>query len=153
MKTENIAQAPSTETDPGVQVPDPRHALVDCQLIAPYKELAWMPIGREEEGVAAASVQHSQALRTPENQHLTSFIKIGSNAIKGLTNSADNTMVYVVMKGELTAVLNGSQYVLTRGDTICIPPQNIYDFINMSQEEAELFSFQYRCPPKPTRGV
>ena len=125
----------------------PRQVEVEC--VAPYSEAAWIPIGREQEGVAAASVQYSQGLRPPG--HVTSFIRIGGGASKGITNSADNAMVFVVMRGEVTVTLNSTQFVATRGDTIYIPPHNTFNMINMGRDEAELFNFQYRSEPK--RGV
>ena len=116
------------------------------QCLAPYKKAVWEPIGREQEGVEAASVQYSQGLNPPS--HVAAFIRISSQASKGLTNSAANAMVFVVMRGEVTVVLNSSQFMATRGDTVYIPPHNSYNILNMGQEEAELFKFKYRNKPK-----
>ena len=146
IKAEDIIQAPST-APAHVTSSGPRQVQVQC--IAPYKEASWIPIGREQEGVAAASVTYSQGLRPPG--HLTAFIRIASQASKGLTKSADNAVVYVVMRGEVTVVLNSSQFIATRGDTVYIPPHNSYDLLNMGRDEAELFNFQYRSEPR--RGV
>ena len=115
----------------------PRQVEVEC--VAPYKEATWIPIGREE---PEASVQYSQGLRPPG--HLTSFIRIESQASKGITNSADNAMVFVVMRGELTVTLNSSNFMATRGDTVYIPPHNNYNLLNTGSDEAELFNFQYK---------
>ena len=69
-----------------------------------YKEATWIPIGREQEGVEAAnSVTYSQGLRPPG--HVTSFIKIESQASKGIADSAENATVFVVMRGEVTVVI------------------------------------------------
>ena len=141
IKAEDIAQAPSTASS------GPRQVQVQC--IAPYKEASWIPIGREQEGAAANSVQYSQGLRPPG--HVTAFIRIASQASKGITNSADNAMVYVVMRGEVTVVINSSQFTATRGDTVYIPPHNTYNILNMGRDEAELFNFQYRSELK--RGL
>ena len=140
IKAEDIAPSPVTSSGP-------RQVQVQC--IAPYKEAAWIPIGREQEGAAANSVQYSQGLRPPG--HVTAFIKIASQASKGITNSADNAMVYVVMRGEVTVVINSSQFTATRGDTVYIPPHNTYNILNMGRDEAELFNFQYRSELK--RGL
>ena len=121
-----------TESRPG-----PRQVEVEC--VAPYKEATWIPIGREQ---PVASVQYSQGLRPPG--HLTSFIRIGSQASKGITNSADNAMVFVVMRGELTVTLNSSSFMATRGDTVYIPPHNNFNLLNTGSDEAELFNFQYK---------
>ena len=142
IKAENFAQAPGTVASSG-----PRQVQVQC--VAPYKEAAWIPIGREQEGVTPASVMYSQGLRPPG--HLTSFLRIASKASKGVSDSAENAMVFVVMRGEVTVVLNSSQFMATRADTIYIPPHNTYNLLNMGREEAELFNFQYRSEPK--RGV
>ena len=119
----------------------PRQVEVEC--VAPYKEATWIPIGREQ---PVSSVQYSQGLRPPG--HLTSFIRIGSQASKGITNSADNAMVFVVMKGEVTVTLNSSKFMANRGDTIYIPPHNNYNLLNTGSDEAELFNFQYRLELK-----
>ena len=119
----------------------PRQVEVEC--VAPYKEATWIPIGREQ---PVSSVQYSQGLRPPG--HLTSFIRIGSQASKGITNSADNAMVFVVMRGEVTVTLNSSNVMATRGDTIYIPPHNNYNILNTGSDEAELFNFQYRLELK-----
>ena len=145
IKAEDIVRA-SSSTVP-VTRSGPRQVQVQC--IAPYKEAAWIPIGREQEGAAANSVQYSQGLRPPG--HVTAFIKIASQASKGITNSADNAMVFVVMRGEVTVVLNSSQFTATRGDTVYIPPHNTYNILNMGRDEAELFNFQYRSELK--RGL
>ena len=133
IKAENLAQAPGSVNSSG-----PRQVRVQC--VAPYKEAAWIPIGREQEGVAPNSVQYSQGLRPPG--HLTSFLRIASKASKGVTDSADNAMVFVVMRGEVTVVLNTSQFMATRGDTIHIPPHNTYNLLNSGRDEAELFIVQ-----------
>ena len=146
IKAEDIFQAPSTALA-HVTSSGPRQVQVQC--IAPYKEASWIPIGREQEGAAANSVQYSQGLRPPG--HVTAFIKIASQASKGITNSADNAMVYVVIRGEVTVVINSSQFMATRGDTVYIPPHNTYNILNMGRDEAELFNFQYRCELK--RGL
>ena len=107
-----------------------------------YKEATWIPIGREQEGVEAAnSVTYSQGLRPPG--HVTSFIKIESQASKGIADSAENATVFVVMRGEVTVVINSSQFMATRGDIVYVPPDNTFDIINTGQDEAELFNFQY----------
>ena len=123
----------------------PRQVEVEC--VAPYKEATWIPIGREQ---PVASVQYSQGLRPPG--HLTSFISIGSQASKGITNSADNAMVFVVMRGELTVTLNSTKFMVTRGDTIYIPPHNNYNLLNTGSDEAELFNFQYKWE-QPKKGL
>ena len=122
------------------EVTAPRQVQVKC--VAPYKEATWMPIGREEEGMAAASVQYSQGLRPPG--HLTSFIRLAGQASKGITYTKDNAMMFVVMAGKVTVTLNTQQFVAARGDTFYIPPHNTYNLLNMGREEAELFNFQYR---------
>ena len=141
---EDIARSPGEQTSEVERskpaLATPRQVQVEC--VAPYKEAAWMPIGREEEGVAAASVQYSQGLRPPG--HLTSFIRLAGHVSKGITYTQDNSMVFVVMAGKVTVMLNTQQFVAARGDTFYIPPYNTYNILNMGREEAELFNFQYR---------
>ena len=96
----------------------------------------WVSIGKEHK----RSVKYCRGLRTPG--HLTSFLKIASGTSKGNTDSAGNSTVFLVMRGEVTVVLNGLQFMTTRGDTIYIPPQNTYNLLNSGRDEAELFSVQ-----------
>ena len=141
MEADNItptqSTAPTAVTSSGGEVSGPRQV----QYVAPYKESTWIPIGRENEGVAANGVQYSQGLRLPG--HLTSFIKIMSKATKGITNSADNIMVFSVMRGEVLVVINSLQFMATRGDTVFIPAHNSFNMINDGPNEAELFNFQF----------
>ena len=147
MKSEKKIKAEDIAPSSVVTSSGPRQVQVQC--IAPYKEAVWIPIGREQEGAAPDSVTYSQGLRPPG--HVTAFIRISSQASKGITNSADNAMVFVVMRGEVTVVLNSSQFTATRGDTVYIPPHNTYNILNMGRDEAELFNFQYRSELK--RGL
>ena len=142
MKAEPRPPAPEL---PPIEMLGPRQVQEVGVAVASYNEAAWIPMGREEEGVTPTSVQYSQGLRLWD--HVTSFFRIGSQASKGITNTADNAMVFVVMMGEVTVVLNTSQFTANRGDTIYIPPHSTYNLLNMGPDEAELFNFQYRILP------
>ena len=115
---------------------------VEVQCVAPYSENNWLNIGRASEGVAADKVQYCQALRPPA--HLASFVKLQAQSTKGITDTANNTLVFVVMQGEVTVVINASQFVASRGDTFYVPPNNTYNLLNMSHSLAELFLVQYK---------
>ena len=71
---------------------------VDC--LAPYDELCWTNIGKEEDGMKPQDVQYAQALRPPH--HLASSLKLAKNSSKGISATNQNTIVFVVMKGEVT---------------------------------------------------
>ena len=50
-----------------------------------------------------------------------------------------NTIVFVVMQGEVTAVLNTSHFVVSREDSFIVPPLSAYNIVDMKAREAELF--------------
>ena len=104
--------------------------------MAHYKEAAWISTGRGQGGVPAPmpSVQYSQGIRPPG--HMAAFFRIRGQASHGITNTADNTMVFVVM-----GLLNCLQFMTTRGDNIYIPTNSIYDLVKMGRVQAELFNF------------
>ena len=77
-----------------------------------------------------------------------------------------NTMVFVVLEGEITVILHTTQFNAKKGDSFYIPPkvttgskldsdftfriyfQNYYNLINQKAREAELslIQFQYDGP-------
>ena len=71
------------------------------------------------------------------------FFDLAGNSTKGISATDKNTMLFVVMQGEVTVVLNTSQFVVGRGDSFIVPPHNIYNILNMNAWEAELF-VQYK---------
>ena len=119
---------------------------VDVQCVAPYRDNSWQNIGRGSEGVAADSVQYCQVLRPPA--HLASFVKLAGQSTKGITDTDTNTLVFVVTKGEVTVMINSSQFVASQGDTFYVPAHNTYNLLNMGQNIAELFVVQYRSEVK-----
>ena len=64
------------------------------------------------------SVHYSQGLHPPG--HVAAFFRIRGQASKGLTNSADRTMVFVMIRGEITVMIHSLQFMATRGDIIKI---------------------------------
>ena len=119
---------------------------VDVQCVAPYRDNSWQNIGREAEGVAPASVQYCQVLRPPA--HLASFVKLQGQSTKGITDTDTNTLVFVVTQGEVTVMINSTQFVASQGDTFYVPAHNAYNLLNMGQNIAELFVVQYRSEVK-----
>ena len=115
---------------------------VEVECVAPYDELRWTNIGKEEDGMKPQDVQYAQALRPP--YHLASTLRLAGNSSKGISATNKNTFVFVVMKGELTIVLNTSQFVVRRGDSFFVPPHNTYNILNMKSGDAELFLVQYK---------
>ena len=87
-------------------------------------------------------VQHALALKPP--YHLASVLKLAEYSAKGLSATNKNTMVFMVMKGEVTVVLNMTQFVVCRGDSFFVPTHNTYNIINMKAEEVELFLVEYK---------
>ena len=63
---------------------------------------------------------------------------------KGQSATGRNTMVFVVLKGEVTVVIHSTQFVAKKGDSFYVPPKNSYNLININTAEAELSILQYQ---------
>ena len=96
--------------------------------------------------MAPDAVQYSRALRPP--YHLLSFLRIKGHSNKGMSCTDRNTMVFVVLEGEITVILHTTQFNAKKGDSFYIPPKNYYNLINQKAREAELslIQFQYDGP-------
>lgn len=121
-----------------------REVVVEC--FAPYDDHRWVNIGKERDGMAPDAVQYARALRPP--YHLLSFLRIKKHSTKGMSCTDKNTMVFVVLEGEITVVLHTTQFNAKKGDSFYIPPKNYYNLINQKGREAELslIQFQYDGP-------
>ena len=117
----------------------------EVECVAPYEEVEWVGLGRREEGAPSSSVQYAHLLRPPS--HLTSLLRLQPAAQKGLAATEANTIVFMVMEGEVTVVLNTTQFLVTRGDSFFVPPHNTYNLLNLSSARAELYLVQYRHQP------
>jgi len=115
---------------------------VEVECVAPYDEQKWVNIGKEKDGMKPQDVQYAQALKPP--YHLASFLKMAGNSSKGISATDKNTMVFVVLGGEVTVVLNTSQFEVRKGDSFFVPPHNTYNILNLKPREAELFLVQYK---------
>ena len=78
-----------------------------------------------------------------ENTVFILFIFQGQSA-KGQSATGRNTMVFVVLKGEVTVVIHSTQFVAKKGDSFYVPPKNSYNLININTAEAELSILQYQ---------
>jgi len=121
-----------------------REVVVEC--FAPYDENRWVNIGKERDGMAPDAVQYSRALKPP--YHLLSFLRIKGHSTKGMSCTDKNTMVFLVLVGELTVILHTTKFNVKKGDSFYIPPKNYYNIINEKAMEAELSltQFQYDGP-------
>ncbi|XP_040578587.1 uncharacterized protein [Lepeophtheirus salmonis] len=121
-----------------------REVVVEC--FAPYDDHRWVNIGKERDNMTPDSVQYARALRPP--YHLLSFLRIKGNSTKGMSCTDKNTMVFVVLEGEISVVLHTTQFNAKKGDSFYIPPKNYYNLINQKVREAELslIQFQYDGP-------
>merc|ERR1719438_121543 len=121
-----------------------REVVVEC--FAPYDDHRWVNIGKERDGMAPDAVQYARALRPP--YHLLSFLRIKGHSTKGMSCTDKNTMVFVVLEGEITVILHTTQFNAKKGDSFYIPPKNYYNLINQNAREAELslIQFQYDGP-------
>lgn len=118
----------------------PREVVVEC--FAPYDDHRWVNIGKEKNGMAPDAVQYARALRPP--YQLLSFLRIKGNCAKGMGCSNKNTMVFVVLEGEITVVIHTTQFTAKKGDSFYIPPKNYYNLINNKARDAELTLLQYQ---------
>jgi len=130
-----------------------REVVVEC--FAPYDDHRWVNIGKERDQMAPDAVQYARALRPP--YHLLSFLRIKGHSTKGMSCTDKNTMVFVVLEGEITVILHTTQFNAKKGDSFYIPPKNYYNLINQKAREAELslIQFQYDGPlptVQPTSG-
>ena len=117
-----------------------REVVVEC--FAPYDDHRWVDIGKERDGVAPDAVQYARSLRPP--YHLLSFLKIKGHSNKGMSCTDRNTMVFVVLEGEITVILHTTQFNAKKGDSFYIPPKNYYNLINQKAREAELSLIQFQ---------
>jgi len=117
-----------------------REVVVEC--FAPYDDHRWVNIGKERNGMPPDAVQYARALRPP--YQLLSFLRIKGNCSKGMGCSNKNTMVFVVLEGEITVVIHTTSFTAKKGDSFYIPPKNYYNLINNKSREAELSLLQYQ---------
>lgn len=115
-----------------------RQEEVEC--VAPYEEADWLPLARD--AARPSSVQYASLLSPPH--HKTSLLRLEPAAQKGLAATESNTLLFMVLEGEVTVVLNTSQFLVGRGDSFFVPPNNSYNLLNLSGTRAELFLVQYR---------
>jgi len=122
----------------------PVEVMVEC--LARRQDSRWINMGNKTEIMAPDSVQYTRALRPP--YHLVSFLRMKGHSCKGLSRSDKNTIVFVVMEGEVSVTIHTSQFNAKKGDSFYVPPKNTYNLINQKETEAELslIQFQYEGP-------
>ena len=54
---------------------------------------------------------------------MLSFLKIKGHSTKGMSCTDKNTMVFVVLEGEITVILHITQFNAKKGDSFYIPPK------------------------------
>ena len=92
--------------------------------------------------MAPDAVQYARALRPP--YHLLSFLRfvgfslvygvqlyllfyrIKGHSTKGMSCTDKNTMVFVVLEGEITVILHTTQFNAKKGESFYIPPKVQY---------------------------
>ena len=123
---------------------------VGVECFRSYSDNVWTDIGRESEGVAADTVQRCLALRPPHH-HLTYYLRLAPNTSKGITKTDANTLVYVVLEGQVTVVMDfiDAVNVISKGDTFYVPMNSSFNILNTSQQRAELYVFQYKYITRP----
>eukprot|EP00092_Neocalanus_flemingeri_P030009 GFUD01032579.1.p1 GENE.GFUD01032579.1~~GFUD01032579.1.p1 ORF type:complete len:340 (-),score=86.10 GFUD01032579.1:135-1091(-) len=108
----------------------------EVECFAPYGDHRWINIGKER----ADAVQYARALRLP--YHLVSFLRMKEHSTKGMSCTDKNTMVFVVLEGEISVILPTTQFSAKKGDSFYILPKIDYNLINEKARDAELFAIQ-----------
>merc|ERR1712080_269866 len=106
-----------------------REVVVEC--FAPYDDHRWVNIGKERDQMAPDAVQYARALRPP--YHLLSFLRIKGHSTKGMSCTDKNTMVFLLMDGEITTTISNHQFKANKGDTFYVPPRNTYMLQNQGE--------------------
>ena len=122
---------------------------VGVECFRSYSDNVWTDIGRESEGVAPDTVQRCLALRPPH--HLTYYLRLAPKTSKGITQTDANTLVFVVLEGLVTVVMDFMNVVnvISKGDTFYVPMNSSFNILNTSQQRAELYVFQYKYITRP----
>ena len=113
----------------------PREVGVQCATS--YEDLEWMNIGKDP----TIAVKYSRALRPP--YHLQSFLRIKGFSAKGESSTEHNTLVFVVVEGEVTVTIHTTEFVASKGDSFFVPPRNSYNLVNHAARDAELSLLQF----------
>ena len=118
-----------------------REVIVEC--LAPCEDLQWFNVaGDKSVQQEPGAVQYARALRPPF--HLQSFLKMKGRSAKGFSCTGRNTMVFVVMEGEVTVTIHTTEFMARKGDSFYIPPKNSYNLVNSSDRECKLSIIQYQ---------
>nr|XP_040568211.1 uncharacterized protein LOC121117784 [Lepeophtheirus salmonis] len=108
---------------------------------APYDDHKWANLGKDI--LSRDAVQYTRALSL--QNHLLSFLRIKGNSMKGMSNTNKNSVIFVVIEGEISVVLHSckKQFYAKKGDSFHVPPNFSYNLINKKVREAELTIFQF----------
>ena len=118
-----------------------REVIVEC--LAPCEDLQWFNVsGDKSVKQEPGAVQYARALRPPF--HLQSFLQMKGRSAKGFSCTGRNTMVFVVMEGEVTVTIHTTEFVARKGDSFYIPPKNSYNLVNSSVGDCKLSIIQYQ---------
>ena len=118
-----------------------REVIVEC--LAPCEDLQWFNVaGDKSANQEPGAVQYARALRPPF--HLQSFLQMKGSSAKGFSCTGRNTMVFVVMEGEVTVTIHTTEFMARKGDSFYIPPKNSYNLVNSSAGECKLSIIQYQ---------
>ena len=118
-----------------------REVIVEC--LAPCEDLQWFNVaGDKSANQEPGAVQYARALRPPF--HLQSFLQMKGRSAKGFSCTGRNTMMFVVMEGEVTVTIHTTEFMARKGDSFYIPPKNSYNLVNSSAGECKLSIIQYQ---------
>ena len=108
-----------------------------------HRSLKWRGLNRSGGGgEGQPRVEYGRMLRPP--YHLVSALRVRRGTEKGHSCTDRNTMVFVVLSGQLRVHVHTSEMEVERGDCFYVPPKNSYNIVNVGTATAELVLMQYQ---------
>jgi len=117
--------------------------VIQVESLAYYRATKWKRLtGRTDESAGPPSVEYGKMLRPP--YHLMSLLRFKSGAAKGYSFTDKNTMIFVVLRGELVVTIHETDITVKKGDCFYVPTKNGYNIVNEGEATAELALVQYQ---------
>jgi len=113
------------------------------EIFSSFRSLKWRGLNRSGGGgEGQPRVEYGRMLRPP--YHLVSALRVRRGTEKGHSCTDRNTMVFVVLSGQLRVHVHTSEMEVERGDCFYVPPKNSYNIVNVGTATAELVLMQYQ---------
>jgi len=113
------------------------------ESVAHFGAVTWKGLVRSSStSPVPPTVEYGKMLRPP--YHLMSLLRFMPGAAKGYSFTDKNTMIFVVLEGELLVTIHKTEISARRGDCFYVPTKNGYNIINTGDVMAELALVQYQ---------